>query len=280
VQFWDDFLGGGAARVIPRHGVSHLTFTPDGRRMLLVAGRPAVLTLGSGAVEEVPLGWPDCAGNRCTLSPDGRQVLLGQTYYWRPQPQPSSLLSCRRLDDLARTVWSVESHDRVQSPPLFLPGGDSFLTLVWRTEGRTRSDCEYLFVVRDVQTGAVRSEVRCPADVAFDEPVQSADARLIASRGNARFTVLRVEDLGADPVLVRNDSRRQFTGLAFHPSGRYLAATSNDATVKLYDTSSWQMAHAFDWGVGRLRSVAFSPDGTLAAAGGDNGKVVVWDFDL
>ncbi|MBX9581170.1 MAG: WD40 domain-containing protein [Gemmataceae bacterium] len=29
----------------------------------------------------------------------------------------------------------------------------------------------------------------------------------------------------------------------------------------------------------RLRSVAFSPDGTLCAAGSDTGKVVVWDFD-
>jgi WD40 repeat protein len=30
----------------------------------------------------------------------------------------------------------------------------------------------------------------------------------------------------------------------------------------------------------RLRSVAFSPDGVLAAAGSDTGKVVVWDVDL
>ena len=76
------------------------------------------------------------------------------------------------------------------------------------------------------------------------------------------------------------DRRQHFTGLAFHPSGRFLAATSNDNTVKLYDTTTWEMAHAFDWQIGRLRSVAISPDGTLAAAGGDKGKIVVWDFDL
>jgi WD40 repeat protein len=81
-------------------------------------------------------------------------------------------------------------------------------------------------------------------------------------------------------VVIRNDSRKDFTGLAFHPSGRFLAATSNDNTVKLYDVQTWKLAHAFDWEIGRLRSVAFSPDGTLAAAGGDNGKIVVWDFDL
>ena len=56
--------------------------------------------------------------------------------------------------------------------------------------------------------------------------------------------------------------------------------SSNDATVKFYDTETWQMTQAFDWGIGRLRSVAFSPDGMLAAAGGDKGKVVVWDVDF
>jgi WD40 repeat protein len=59
-----------------------------------------------------------------------------------------------------------------------------------------------------------------------------------------------------------------------------LAATSNDATVKLYDAATWKMVRAFDWDVGRLRSIAFSPDGMLPAAGGDKGKIVVWDVDL
>jgi WD40 repeat protein len=79
---------------------------------------------------------------------------------------------------------------------------------------------------------------------------------------------------------IQNDSPRRFTSIAFHPSGRYLAATSNDATVKLYDTETWQVAQTFSWNIGRLRSVAFSPDGNLAAAGSDTGKIVVWDVDV
>jgi WD40 repeat protein len=78
----------------------------------------------------------------------------------------------------------------------------------------------------------------------------------------------------------QNENSHQFTGIAFHPSGRYLAATSNDATVKLYDTTTWQVAKTYTWDIGRMRSIAFSPDGTLAAAGSDTGKVVVWDVDL
>jgi WD40 repeat protein len=80
--------------------------------------------------------------------------------------------------------------------------------------------------------------------------------------------------------LLTSPDKKHFTSLAFHPSGRFLAATSNDATVKLYDTSNWSLATTYTWDIGRMRSVAFSPDGLLAAAGSDTGRVVVWDVDV
>jgi WD40 repeat protein len=83
----------------------------------------------------------------------------------------------------------------------------------------------------------------------------------------------------AEPRIIHNDVRRHFTGIAFHPFGRWLAAASNDETVKFYDTESWQVAKTFGFRIGRMRSVAFSPDGTLAAAGSDTGQVVLWDVD-
>jgi WD40 repeat protein len=68
--------------------------------------------------------------------------------------------------------------------------------------------------------------------------------------------------------------------LSSHPTGRYLAATSNDQTVRLIDPSSGQVAMTFSWDIGRMRSVAFSPDGNLAAAGSDTSRIVLWDIDL
>jgi hypothetical protein len=49
--------------------------------------------------------------------------------------------------------------------------------------------------------------------------------------------------------------------------------------VKFYDTTTWEMGQAFDWSIGKLRSIDFSCDGMLAAAGGEAGRIVVWDVD-
>jgi hypothetical protein len=60
--------------------------------------------------------------------------------------------------------------------------------------------------------------------------------------------------------------------------------TSNDGTVRLHDfhagNARWDVARTYDWSIGKLKSVAFNAEGTLAAAGGDTGKVVVWDVDV
>ena len=104
------------------------------------------------------------------------------------------------------------------------------------------------------------------------------DGRWLVFGAGRRLAVAAAPAL--TPAAELRGGRAYFTAVAFHPSGRFFAATSNDATVKLYDTDTWQVAKTYSWEIGKLRSVAFSPDGTLAAAGSDTGKIVVWDVDV
>lgn len=109
----------------------------------------------------------------------------------------------------------------------------------------------------------------------------SPDGKRFATFAASVLSVWDADNLGAKPPReVKNVGRKHFTGAAFHPSGKYLAAASNDTTVKLFDTDTWQVAKSYTWEIGRMRSVCFSPDGALAAAGSDTGKVVVWDVDV
>ena len=67
---------------------------------------------------------------------------------------------------------------------------------------------------------------------------------------------------------------------AFHPSGKYLAVAGQAGPIEFVNTATWTPTVAFDWQHGYTYGVCFSADGTLAAAGSDKGKIVVWDVDL
>jgi WD40 repeat protein len=130
-----------------------------------------------------------------------------------------------------------------------------------------------------VADGKLLQQANLPADT----PSLAAfapDGRSFVTCRASVLTVWDADNLKKKPRAIKGDSRSRLTGVAFHPSGKFLAAACNDKTVKLYDTAAWKVAKTLTWDIGRLRSVCFSPDGTLAAAGSDSGKVVVWDVDV
>jgi WD40 repeat protein len=65
--------------------------------------------------------------------------------------------------------------------------------------------------------------------------------------------------------------------LALHPSGRCVLIADGSKKVSQIDTTNGRVVQQFDWGVGKVSCVDVSADGTLAAAGGEKGQVVVWD---
>jgi WD40 repeat protein len=106
----------------------------------------------------------------------------------------------------------------------------------------------------------------------------SPDATQLVGLNDMTLLAWPVPHLGA-PRLIRNDTRKDFTAIAFDPSGRRLYATSNDTTVHVFATETWDRINRFTWQAGKLKAVAISPDGMLAAAGGDKGDIVIWDID-
>ena len=73
--------------------------------------------------------------------------------------------------------------------------------------------------------------------------------------------------------------RKHFQDLAFTPDSAHLVTVSNDESARLWDTKTWKAVAGYEWQIGKLGCVAVSPDGMRMAAGGDSGKVVIWDVD-
>ncbi len=67
--------------------------------------------------------------------------------------------------------------------------------------------------------------------------------------------------------------------VAFTAGGRTLASASWDGTVRFRDVAGGRERRAFDWQIGKVHCLAFSPDGLTAAAGGQDHSILVWDLD-
>jgi WD40 repeat protein len=226
-----------------------------------VANESDTLCQGTGWVEE------------SVLTRDGNRLLVCERGY------------CEfRLFDLTRDrgrlgtmLWSTRVYSSlVWGVQVFLelfPDEERFI--VAESHGNTRTR----LAIRSLETGELLRKVQLP-NTEVSGLALSPDGTLAVVVSARSLFAYDTNRLKTAPRRVLNDNKKHFTGIAFHPSGRFLAATSNDETVKLYDTATWEVAKSFTWAIGRMSCVAFNPDGTLAAAGSEDGNVVVWDVDV
>ena len=211
------------------------------------------------------------------VSPDEKRVIAstGCIFYPPPQGKKGLVSWLVGAGKRFRRDWFI-SFDNNPGNPTFLEDGRRFMVHEY-SEDSSAAKCS--LVVRSADTGERLETYLCPY-AGGGSPVLSPAGEWLVVLSSMGMSVWSRDDLSRTPLKVSNDNRKHFTGIAFHPSGQYLAATSNDETVKLYDTATWRVATTFTWNVGRLRSVAFSPDGTRAAVGSDTGQIVVWDVDI
>lgn|GEM_PF-886588 len=283
VRIWEDLPNISSPRIIP-DTVAELTpawnaaFTSDGKAILVNAHPLALCDLNTGTVRQIPL-WNTRVSGNCyfAITPEGTHFVATHSSFGTP----SGWITCRPIDNptAEHAMWERELPRSVYLYPAFLSAERFVVREVppWLEPNRHKAAPR--LVACSVQTGEVVSEWQNRSLDVYYLTV-SPNQELLAGKNCTRIAVFSTADFSKPLVVIRNTSKKDFTGIAFHPSGRYLAATSNDETVRLYDTTNWEVTRTFTWKIGQMRSIAFSPDGTLAAAGGDKGQVVVWDVDL
>lgn len=221
----------------------------------------------------------------CAISSDGRLIacLSGRTpgynsrgYHALEQGIGGWTVPGRGRPNLE---WQLSlGRDREVRALAIAPDGRSFWTAEWATSP-TPPHWWIELVSRDPATGnPLREPIAYPNQKISGLALSETFA--VAHDGPTLF-VYDLARLDRKPKKIANPAKRKyFAGFAIHPSGKWLAAAGLDGAVTLWNTDTWKVAQSWAWDAGQARSICFSADGTLAAAGTNTGQIVVWDLDL
>jgi WD40 repeat protein len=288
---WD--LATASHTFLPSHSVKYLfgcVYDPLGRwvyvsdylggfRLLPLGGRGPQRPPGSPHQHHVVSFGLTAGGRRLAVSRGGAG--LNRVECWEVRPAGPFV-----------PVWSIRDGKPVDPYEPYLlnqakwfsnalalsPDGKTVAT----AESRTKAGASWgepLLVIRDGATGRAVAEL--------GKSATGFNGRLaFAPDGRAQFAwderVLERWDVRAGRRTEQRAApgRAHFRGLAVHPSGKALVTVSGDGQARYWGPDTLSPAGALKWPAGKLHAVAFSPDGMLAAAGGDKGQVVVWDVDV
>lgn len=106
----------------------------------------------------------------------------------------------------------------------------------------------------------------------------SRDARrLVIARANGRVGILNVADGHCECELPAHEGRA--IAAAFLPGNRTLITAGEDEVIRIWDLTAARETWQARFEAGSFQAFDVSPDGRMAAWGGFNRKIVVWDLE-
>ncbi|WP_406695868.1 WD40 repeat domain-containing protein [Singulisphaera sp. Ch08] len=261
-------------------GVCSVSFSPDGS-LLAIAEYPGIIRLcgiPSGRVR-LTIKAPAWTPGSIAFSPDGKWLAAGLWTGGKDGVEPPG-------NDVV--IWDVatgnpsptlKGHTAGVSAVAFSPDGK--LLLSGGGDGVAK--------VWEVASGRVRATLRFPSllkqlgendAISVDSVAFSPDGRTFITSAGVSQTSQKPEGVGEVTIWnATNDQRvatlQGFAGMArqvvFSPAGKCLATTSNDGTIRFWDSTTFRM-------IGELKGwgpIAFSPDGRDLVSSNDEPTLIL-----
>lgn len=242
-------------------GVPRLAFAPGGELLVANAAHVAICSMP----DVVRLGWLDTgfyADRAVAVCPATGRVVAGELSRW---------LVWDGLGDLS-THRGRKPDRRVPIRPA-MPS-----TFAFSSTGAHFAVADLSLELWDPAPG--RKPLRFLTDPGTSKPTQFAfdrdDSRVAVAFGT-RVLVWSLAHENAPPAQLRGHTG-MVRAVGFLPSGGLLTA-GMDGVVRVWDATTGAELRSHDWGIGKVQTATVSADGTLCAAGGDDGRVVVWDTE-
>ncbi len=149
-----------------------------------------------------------------------------------------------------------------------MPGAE--VTIDERAEGKT--DGEGKLEIRDLKSGPHHVRI-------FRVGYESWEQSVTINAGGSLALDAQLNLASSEFVLLKSLKGHQgaVTEVAFSPDRRYLASSSEDQTIRLWELPSGTEVRTLKGHGGPVHSVAFSSDGRLLASGSADKTVKIWE---
>jgi WD40 repeat protein len=268
------------AEILPGHrnGINTVLIWPDGKTMASSDDDGIIWLWDVRSRRQITsLHWPQhpidpgMKGVSClALSPDRRILAAGAddrtVRLWDVTPP-------LRTGARRRMLAILKGHPDAVSGVAFSPDGKTLASCNWLEAGKLK--LWDLATRREIASlDGDGSWLSC---LAF-----SPDGRLLVTGAWNQDHAVTLWDVATRKVVRTLLGHTQAVHrIVFSPDGRIMATASNDATVRLWDTTTWQeigtplQGHVFKvWGL------AFSPDGKTLATGSADNTIKLWSVAL
>lgn len=279
IRVWDPLSGNPICYLRGRWGnTMALAVSPDGRLLATLTDQFRVILWDTTTWEPTVSLSSNGFRHAVAFAPDGLVLAVAGTdglgFWSRPFPGiPLSLVIHFGDPD------NTSRPKRVFEPPPISAGSlPRFDRIAFTPDGRfVAGNGLSAAVVWDAETGEVRREFpHTPTDVLTSLAFSPDATRL----GIGFEKTAEVREWATDsPAVELRGHQSYIRAVGFTPDGGTVVTASNDGTARFWDAATGAEKRQFDWGIGKVMSAAFAPDGLTCAAGGERGQIVVWDVD-
>jgi WD40 repeat protein len=239
--------------------VTQLAFTADGRRLGSVSedGTARIWEADPRASLPVLRGHSKSV-SPVAYSPDGQWIASGG---WDG--------TVRLWDALTGDACADLRHPGIVRSLAFSPDSS------WLVSGGDGDDRLRLW---DVATGTRRKEIQGSGARILSVAVSPDGTRIAAVDWGGNLSVREVAT-GLQVASVQLGGAGQMKGLAFSPDGRWLAGTTPEFNVDLWDARTYRLSAQLTGHTGEVFHVTFSRDGRRLASASLDRTVRVWDVE-